>query len=43
MIAGFEEVTDGLLTIDDVDMVGIPPHKRPPPTRSSRATRSSPI
>jgi spermidine/putrescine transport system ATP-binding protein len=29
MIAGFEEVTDGLLTIDDADMLGIPPHKRP--------------
>jgi spermidine/putrescine transport system ATP-binding protein len=29
MIAGFEEVTDGLLTIDDVDMQGTPPHKRP--------------
>ena len=29
MIAGFEEVTEGRLTIDDVDMVGIPPHKRP--------------
>jgi len=29
MIAGFEEVTEGRLTIDDVDMLGIPPHKRP--------------
>jgi spermidine/putrescine transport system ATP-binding protein len=29
MIAGFEEVTGGELTIDDVDMLGIPPHKRP--------------
>jgi spermidine/putrescine transport system ATP-binding protein len=29
MIAGFEEVTAGRLTIDDVDMIGIPPHKRP--------------
>jgi spermidine/putrescine transport system ATP-binding protein len=29
MIAGFEEVTDGRLTIDDADMMGIPPHKRP--------------
>jgi spermidine/putrescine transport system ATP-binding protein len=29
MIAGFEEVTEGRLTIDDVDMAGIPPHKRP--------------
>ena len=29
MIAGFEELTDGRLTIDDVDMLGIPPHKRP--------------
>ena len=29
MIAGFEEVTDGRLTIDDEDMQGIPPHKRP--------------
>jgi spermidine/putrescine transport system ATP-binding protein len=29
MIAGFEEVTDGRLTIDDADMQGIPPHKRP--------------
>jgi spermidine/putrescine transport system ATP-binding protein len=29
MVAGFEEVTDGRLTIDDVDMLGIPPHKRP--------------
>jgi spermidine/putrescine transport system ATP-binding protein len=29
MIAGFEEVTEGRLTIDDVDMLGIPPYKRP--------------
>ncbi len=29
MIAGFEEVSDGRLAIDDQDMVGIPPHKRP--------------
>ncbi len=29
MIAGFEEVSGGQLTIDDVDMLGIPPHKRP--------------
>ena len=29
MIAGFEDVTDGRLTIDDADMLGIPPHKRP--------------
>jgi spermidine/putrescine transport system ATP-binding protein len=29
MIAGFEELTDGRLTIDDVDMQGIPPYKRP--------------
>jgi spermidine/putrescine transport system ATP-binding protein len=29
MIAGFEEVTDGRLAIDDEDMLGIPPHKRP--------------
>jgi spermidine/putrescine transport system ATP-binding protein len=29
MIAGFEEVTAGGLAIDDVDMQGIPPHKRP--------------
>ncbi len=29
MIAGFEEVTEGRLTIDDADMLGIPPHKRP--------------
>ena len=29
MIAGFEDVTDGQLTIDDADMFGIPPHKRP--------------
>jgi spermidine/putrescine transport system ATP-binding protein len=29
MIAGFEEVTAGRLAIDDVDMLGIPPHKRP--------------
>jgi spermidine/putrescine transport system ATP-binding protein len=29
MIAGFEEVTDGRLAIDDQDMLGIPPHKRP--------------
>jgi spermidine/putrescine transport system ATP-binding protein len=29
MVAGFEEVTDGRLAIDDVDMQGIPPHKRP--------------
>jgi spermidine/putrescine transport system ATP-binding protein len=29
MIAGFEEVTEGRLAIDDDDMLGIPPHKRP--------------
>jgi spermidine/putrescine transport system ATP-binding protein len=29
MIAGFEEVTSGRLTIDDADMVGIPPYRRP--------------
>jgi spermidine/putrescine transport system ATP-binding protein len=29
MIAGFEEVTGGRLMIDDADMLGIPPHKRP--------------
>jgi spermidine/putrescine transport system ATP-binding protein len=29
MIAGFEEATAGRLAIDDVDMLGIPPHKRP--------------
>jgi spermidine/putrescine transport system ATP-binding protein len=29
MIAGFEEVTEGRLRIDDDDMVGIPPYKRP--------------
>src|SRR4051812_17568881 len=29
MIAGFEEVTDGRLAIDERDMIGIPPHKRP--------------
>ena len=29
MIAGFEEVTEGRLSIDDADMLGIPPHKRP--------------
>jgi spermidine/putrescine transport system ATP-binding protein len=29
MIAGFEEVTSGRLLIDDVEMVGIPPYKRP--------------
>jgi spermidine/putrescine transport system ATP-binding protein len=29
MIAGFEEVTSGRLLIDDVDMVGTPPHRRP--------------
>jgi spermidine/putrescine transport system ATP-binding protein len=29
MIAGFEEVTEGRLSIDDIDMLGIPPHKRP--------------
>ncbi len=29
MIAGFEEVTGGRLTIDGVEMQGIPPHKRP--------------
>jgi spermidine/putrescine transport system ATP-binding protein len=29
MIAGFEEVTAGRLTIDGVDMRGIPPHRRP--------------
>jgi spermidine/putrescine transport system ATP-binding protein len=29
MIAGFEEVTEGRLTIDDADMRGIPPYKRP--------------
>ena len=29
MIAGFEDVTEGRLAIDDEDMLGIPPHKRP--------------
>jgi spermidine/putrescine transport system ATP-binding protein len=29
MIAGFEEVSGGRLAIDDIDMLGIPPHKRP--------------
>jgi spermidine/putrescine transport system ATP-binding protein len=29
MIAGFEEVTSGRLEIDDDDMVGVPPHRRP--------------
>jgi spermidine/putrescine transport system ATP-binding protein len=29
MIAGFEEVTEGRLSIDDDDMLGIPPHRRP--------------
>jgi spermidine/putrescine transport system ATP-binding protein len=29
VIAGFEEVTEGRVTIDGVDMLGIPPHKRP--------------
>jgi spermidine/putrescine transport system ATP-binding protein len=29
MIAGFEEVTEGRLLIDDEDTLGIPPHKRP--------------
>jgi spermidine/putrescine transport system ATP-binding protein len=29
MIAGFEEVTSGRLMIDDADMIGIPPYKRP--------------
>jgi spermidine/putrescine transport system ATP-binding protein len=29
LIAGFEEVTDGRLMIDDEDMLGMPPHKRP--------------
>jgi spermidine/putrescine transport system ATP-binding protein len=29
MIAGFEDVTSGRLAIDDHDMLGIPPHKRP--------------
>jgi spermidine/putrescine transport system ATP-binding protein len=29
MVAGFEEVTAGRLMIDDADMLGIPPHKRP--------------
>jgi spermidine/putrescine transport system ATP-binding protein len=29
MIAGFEEVTSGRLLIDDVDMVGTPPYRRP--------------
>jgi spermidine/putrescine transport system ATP-binding protein len=29
MIAGFEEPTGGRLSIDGVDMLGIPPHKRP--------------
>jgi spermidine/putrescine transport system ATP-binding protein len=29
MIAGFEELTSGRLTIDDEDMVGFPPYKRP--------------
>jgi spermidine/putrescine transport system ATP-binding protein len=29
MVAGFEEITSGRLMIDEVDMQGIPPHKRP--------------
>jgi spermidine/putrescine transport system ATP-binding protein len=29
MVAGFEEPTDGRLTIDGADMRGIPPYKRP--------------
>jgi spermidine/putrescine transport system ATP-binding protein len=29
LIAGFEEATDGRLTIDGADMLAIPPHKRP--------------
>jgi spermidine/putrescine transport system ATP-binding protein len=29
LIAGFEEATEGRLMIDEVDMQGIPPHKRP--------------
>jgi spermidine/putrescine transport system ATP-binding protein len=29
MIAGFEEVTEGRLMIDDENTLGIPPHKRP--------------
>jgi spermidine/putrescine transport system ATP-binding protein len=29
MIAGFEEVTSGRLSIDNVDMVGTPPYRRP--------------
>ena len=29
MIAGFEEVTSGRLLVDDVDMAGTPPYRRP--------------
>jgi spermidine/putrescine transport system ATP-binding protein len=29
MIAGFEEVTDGVLRIDGVDVAGVPPYRRP--------------
>jgi len=29
MIAGFEEVTTGVLRLDGVDMVGVPPYRRP--------------
>jgi spermidine/putrescine transport system ATP-binding protein len=29
LIAGFEAATEGRLTIDGADMLGIPPHKRP--------------
>ena len=29
LIAGFEDATSGRLTIDDADMLGIPPYKRP--------------
>ena len=29
MIAGFEEVTDGVLRIDGADVAGVPPYRRP--------------
>jgi len=41
MIAGFEDVTAGELTIDDVDMLGNPATQAAHETPSSRATPCS--
>ena len=43
MVAGFEEPTAGRVLIDGQDVAGLPSHNRRRPTRSSRATRCSPI